>query len=733
MKYIAHKKDGREQTVKEHLENTAVLARDFAVDKLKGIAYTSGLIHDIGKYALSFQDHILHDSAVKYEHATPAAIELGELKLDPREKKLLYMLQYCVMGHHTGLPDGGSNVDPKDVGTLIGRLKRKSNYTKRNDYSAYKDEIKITFPDISELSELLSEGGINEKNREYIERYAFFTRYLFSCLTDADFLDTEKVFTPNIDRELKFDFDTAALLLDKHAEKFPQDTELQRSRTRLLNQALNNFSHAENISILSMPTGSGKTYCSLKLAFEKLKTSGKRRIIYVIPYTSIIEQTAKTMREIFGDSVDILQHHSNYTFEKDEYDEKYKKEIDKEVLTEEKLRRSTENWDAPIIVTTNVQFFQSVYNYKSSALRKMHNLADSVIIFDEVHLLPIELLQPCLRVIGYITRYLNSYAVFLSATMPDYSKLIQAYMPGCQFTELITDKSDYAYYKKCTYHFLENTDYQSVAELSQQYKTSLIVVNKKKTAKEVYKMLSGNKFHLSTYMTPAHRTEIINKIKDCLNNHEHVTVVSTSLIEAGVDLDFKAVFREIAGLDNVLQSGGRCNREGKDENGDVYIFKTEEKQSSEFESRGNIVEELITSGEDISSDSSIKEYYYRLFDNYHKDIDKKSIFTEQVSLNTIPFRKYAKAFKLIDEESTGVVINNCDEADKALNKLKTDRIKGLRALQPYSVSLRNREFEQALEDKIIKEYADGVFILTDNHYYDSETGLVFDATNDIIV
>ena len=722
MEYIAHKNDGTTQSVKEHLENTARLAESFAIEPMKEMAYLEGLIHDLGKYADAFQDHIINGKHNKYEHSTPSAIELGKFQLTESEKLILPMLQYCVMGHHTGLPDGGADCDPADASTLHGRLKREAEYTGSSDYSAYKNEINFNFPNV----DMLMKNLLSKDLREVIEKYAFFTRYLFSCLTDADFLDTEKFFSPDIDRKLKSDFNAADICLNEYKNNFPCETELQKARSRLLEQAIENSANSANISILNMPTGSGKTYCSLKLAFEKMKASGKKRIIYVIPYTSIIEQTSKTMGEIFKDNVDILRHHSNYTFE-------YDKNADaEEISTLQKLKKSTENWDAPIIVTTSVQFFQSLYQYRSSALRKMHNMADSVIIFDEVHLLPIKLLQPCMRAIGYIAKYLNSDMIFLSATMPDYSMLFERYMPGCVSTDLISDRSDFKYFKKCTYNYIKDASYEGIVERSQQFDSNLIIVNKKKTAREVYKMLSGNCFHLSTYMTPCDRLRVIEKIQNCLKCNQPVTVVSTSLIEAGVDLDFETVFREISGLDSILQSGGRCNREGKKENGNVYVFDTGEPVKQELEFRTGLEREFFKAGYDISADEIVDKYYKKLFKHYDEVIENISIYKDGMLPDRIPFREYADTIRLIDDESVGVVINNCEKAGEALKAISSGGLKSVRALQPYTVPLRIGEFQNARSKGIISEYANGIYVLNNNDYYKPDTGLDIDMADDKI-
>ena len=228
----------------------------------------------------------------------------------------------------------------------------------------------------------------NDKS-DFIEKYAFFTRYLFSCLTDADFLDTERFCNPDIDRNLRCDSKKMEQAIDDKFKGFTADTPLKKARNILQKQAIINSDSNKQISILNMPTGSGKTLCSMKIAINKMIKHQKKRIIYVIPYTSIIEQTAEVFENIFGEYADIVQHHSNYC---------YDTENDS---TAEKLKRSTENWDAPIIITTSVQFFQSLYHYKGSGLRKLHNMADAVIVFDEIHMIPLECLQPCLRGIGY--------------------------------------------------------------------------------------------------------------------------------------------------------------------------------------------------------------------------------------------------------------------------------------------------------------------------------------------
>lgn len=720
--HYAHTDEKRNQTLKDHLINTAKLASENSVEPFKGIAYTAGLIHDIGKYADAFQERLLNNDQRRFEHSACGAIELDspDLIKTKNDKCIAKLMQYCIAGHHSGLPDGGNDTNTSEDSTLKGRLKRSKNYTGRCDYSRYKDEISLSVPECDTFINALMQSC---DNKDFIEKYAFFTRYIFSCLTDADFIDTESFCHPDIKRGLKADFKAISESVDKRLNGFSKDTPLKKARGRLQEQALKNSDIPSEINILSMPTGSGKTLCSLKLALNKLKR--KKRIIYVIPYTSIIEQTAEGFENIFGEYADILQHHSNFSYESTS-------DIEQESSTD-KLKRAAENWDAPFVITTSVQFFQSLYHYKSSSLRKLHNYADSVIIFDEVHMLPVELLRPCLRGIGHITKYLNSEVIFLSATMPDYSELFKKYLPDAKVGELITDKTDYSFFQKCSYSYIGETDIDSIVEKADEYNSSLIVVNSKKTAREVYNIVYGQRYHLSANMTPEHRSKVIAKIRIALKNEEKITVVSTSLIEAGVDLDFETVFRQLSGLDSILQSGGRCNRDGKRENGDVFIFETTDKPQGDMERRASIVKDLLREGMDISSENAIVEYYNRLFRFSSGKIEENSIAENATGIDNIPFAEYGRNFKFIKNESIGIVINNCDETELLLEKLKYDSRIAKRSLQKYSVSLKlHGEFEEAISKGLIKDTGAGVFILADNSYYNEETGLDISMARDII-
>lgn len=723
MEFYAHtREDGERQTVKAHLIGVSKLAEGFSVDFLKPLAKKASYDHDTGKYALKYQWR-LDDDNIKFSHAACGALEYK--KFADKNDCFAPLMEYCIAGHHTGLMDGGTGADNSDSPTLSGTLKRGNEYTGDSDYSAYATEIEFATLTQEEITPPYNELCSAKDPTELIERYAFFTKFVFSCLTDADFLDTEIFCNKNVERGMSGDFEKALDKLNRELSDMPSDNPLRQARSRIQQQAFDNSVNKSHISILDMPTGSGKTLCSLKLALE----SGKKRIIYVIPYTSIIEQTANKFEKMFGDVLPVLQHHSNYSYDGNTEEEK---------KTVEKLKRTCENWDAPLIITTSVQFFQSIYHYKGSALRKLHNLRDSVIVFDEIHLIPTELLRPCLKAVGYITKYLNSEALFLSATMPDYSKLFDKFLPDVNYNKLVTDRTNFKYFKKCEYKDMGKTTLETIAENASRCKNALIVVNTKKTAAELYNLVQGEKYHLSANMTPAHRSRVIEVVRKKLKKGEYITVVSTSLVEAGVDLDFNTVFRQLSGLDSILQARGRCNREGKDAKGYVYVFDIDEtyRKGSDLAMRINKTKGLLEKYQDITSYDCIKEYYDGIFDFNQSRIAENSIakYNEQsnsfdrqglMSPYSIPFRSYAMQFEYISADTISLVIDdpNDQTCHKLVETLRNGDMSVRRALQKYSVSVYMNVFKDLYSQGVLKDHGTGIFILENQSYYNNETGL----------
>lgn len=720
--YIAHINEKNQiQSVKQHCENTASLSESYSISQLKDIAYITGLLHDIGKYQISFQDRINRKSTATIDHSICGAIEVSKIY----SGVCSLIMEYCIAGHHTGIPDGGNKLDSADMPTLYGRLKKTT-----EDYSCYKEEIVIPKCDSAQFQNWLLLDCANQK--DLIEKFAFATRYLFSCITDADSNDTSEFCSNNSNEELKSNFAECLDKINKCLKKFKCITQLQKARSVIQQQVFDKAHIDSEIYLMNMPTGSGKTLCSMKFALERAVKLRKRRIIYIIPYNSIIDQMADEFEKLFGDSANILRHQSSFSYDDYVVDEDYRKLIIK----------SAENWNSQIIITTTVQFFESVYANKRGKLRKLHNMADSILIFDEAHLMPAEYLSPCLRCISYITKYLNSEAVFLSATMPNFCDLIHQFsLKNSNITNLIGDTSEFSKFNKCSFVNLGKISDGILIESTLANPTSLIIVNKRKTALKLFRMMSGNVYHLSTYMTYNHRKKVIDKIKDKLKQLEldypnlenvppdrRITVISTSLIEAGVDLDFYCVYRELTGLDSILQAGGRCNREGKRDNAKTYIFSFEEQSVS-----NNIGEEftkgLIEKYPDISCVESISEFYENYYKYIKDTIEDNAISSQCSSLDTIPFNSYANKFNLIDNSTISLVIQQDDECKALCKLIELGQPVSHRKLQKYTCTVYPYELEDLKKQGAVDDYGSGIWILTNGDYYDKNTGVIFEASD----
>ncbi|MBQ8974782.1 MAG: CRISPR-associated helicase Cas3' [Oscillospiraceae bacterium] len=711
MTYIAHKNDaGGVQTVKEHSENTAVLSGEFAVDSFKPICRQIGLLHDVGKYQRDFQRRIGGDDSIRIEHSICGAKVAGEMY---GKTALAHLMQCCIAGHHSGIPDCGTRADNNGDPTLFGRMRREC-----QDYSAYREELEIQKIGSDDFNALLTHRCGSKE--EMIERFAFFVRYCFSCLTDADSIDTMRASGVPAPEELTSDFPRMKRLLEDRLGSFSGKTPLQKMRSVLQRQAFESAAQDAEIYLMNMPTGSGKTLAGMECALIRAALTGKRRIIYVIPYNSIIDQTVDTFEKLFGDRAQILRHQSSFSYEDmEDWDEDYRRNI----------KLVTENWDAQIIVTTAVQFFESLYANRRGKLRKLHNMAESVLIFDEAHLMPVDYLQPCLRAVAYITRFLRSEAIFLTATMPDFNSVIRQYaLPDSVIRDLVPDKSGFAAFKKNTYTDMGKVSDEELLEKAAQYPSSLIVVGSRAGAKELYRLCTGRKFHLSTHMTAADRTRVIGQIRRALSEltrdssspEERVTVISTSLIEAGVDLDFDAAFRELGGLDNVLQTGGRCNREGLREKGDVFIFERDGGRYTRPEQ--NIMRGIMREFEDISSVEAVREYYRRLYTLKAEDITANSLGALCSGIWDIPFRHYS--IKLIDDGGAdSVMVPEGEEGQRLAAEMRSSGYANVRRIQKYCCSVSAGELDDLKRQNAVDDFGTGVFVLTNMDYYDPETGI----------
>lgn len=706
MKYLAHKsEDGREQSLIEHLEGTSKLAALFADCFGQSItAKYVGLFHDIGKYSVGFQNRI-QNNGPKVDHSSAGA----QIIKNP-------LAAFCIAGHHNGLMNLGSVYAE---GTLKNRLNKELNGIL--DFSAWKNDLDITIPNLNcELSKFGCQDSFGGM---------LLTRMLFSCLVDADFLDTE-AFMSN-QKVIRGNFDGLNVIYERYIAYIKgfgnPTTPINIKRSEILNECLSAAEKPEGLYSLTVPTGGGKTLSSLGFAIKHAIKYNKKRIIYVIPFTSIIEQTADIFREVVGKN-NVVEHHMNVDYDKDE------SLTEKEI---ENFKLATENWDAPIIVTTNVQFFDSLFSNKVSKCRKLHNIADSVLVFDEAQMIPNEFLLPCIRVIDELVKRYRVTAVLCTATQPSFESVLQieevkkCFPEHFDIKEICSDTQElYNFFKRVTY---SQETYENINELVSNingFKQVLCIVNSKKTAQTIFASLNGEKcYHLSTSMFPQHRRQILAEIRDCLKLGLKCKVIATSLVEAGVDLDFPVVFRETAGLDNIIQAAGRCNREGKYglETSIVHVFEiqNEVKVPPYMRLPKEVTDIIKRDHQDISSVEAIKSYFKQLHEYKGQGLDAKCIIKQCNDTSSFPFRDIAKQFKLINDDSICVLIPYDEEAEAIVQELRNGiRTRALlRKAGQFVVNVYEQQYEKLFGQGAIEKIDDNISLLTDVKLYNDKTGL----------
>ena len=703
MTYLAHiAGDGRKQTAAEHLNGTAercaLFAAPFGAEELGRLA---GLSHDLGKYSMEFQRRLA--GGPKVDHATAGAFACWRMGQP--------LAAFAAAGHHGGLPDGGTQGDSPDAGTFLGRMKR-AERGMLPDCSPWTEEIALPSPAPPPCgAEPLS--------------LMFFTRMLFSCLTDADFLDTEAFMDGSPRPEHPAPLDDLWERLQRHISGwFPPQGELNSRRCAVLEQCIRmGKTQPPGLFTLTVPTGGGKTVASLAfaLAQARARARGLRRIIYVIPYTSIIEQTAQEFRTILG-AENVLEHHSNAAYE-----------IDAEATPKTvRLAQAAENWDMPVVVTTAVQFFESLYANRPSQCRKLHNLAGSVILFDEAQLLPLPCLRPCVHAIAQLVQHYGASAVLCTATQPALGPLFAEFLPGRPAVELCPPElCPPESFRRVCFRQAGRLDWDTLSGQLQQHEQVLCVVNSRKSAQEIFTRLSGEgNFHLSTLMYPAHRRAKLEEIRRRLREGLPCRVISTSLIEAGVDVDFPAVFREEAGLDSILQAAGRCNREGKRPVSEsiVTLFRGEAAPPPLFQTAIGAGRMVLEQYDDIASREAIQAYFHTLLEL--KGAEAQDIYgiLPKIRTELFPFQSVAERFHMIDSPTRTVYIPLGAGAELVGRLRAGERSRALfRQLGQYGVSIYENHFAALDQAGDLERLEDGSAILATLSLYSEETGLSLEA------
>lgn len=698
MEYVTHKRsNGEYQLLRSHLIGVSSMSARFAADfDAAEHAARTGLLHDVGKYSLAAQRRQLDpEHTAKVDHSTAGA------KVALQMKDLA--AAFVVAGHHGGLPDPGSKNSP-DGSSLIPRLQKV--LTGDMDASVWQQEICVETGDLlpSWLKRVVQNRGFAN---------AMYTRMLFSCLVDADYLDTES-FMQYGEVERGNGESLSELLEQLRAYVNPwlcgNSQGINRIRSSLLEQCMQGNLRAKGLYTLTIPTGGGKTISSLAFALSHAVKHGQSRVIYVVPYTSIIEQNSQVFREILG-AGNILEHHANV-------------DIDDE---ESRHRLATENWDAPVVVTTAVQFFESLFAARTSRCRKLHNIANSVVIFDEAQMLPVPYLKPCVNAIAELVQHYGMTAVLCTATQPALDEVIKRYAPElvpmeiCPGTKALFDAF-------CRTRLVQDGTLtkDALASSLTQMQQALCIVNTRKMAQEIFALLpEEGRYHLSTLMTPEHRAEKLKIIRERLKAGKPCRVVSTSLIEAGVDVDFPEVWRELAGLDSILQAAGRCNREGKRplEDSRVHVFRFEGAIPRMIRQNASATEYVLRNFSDIASPEAIDAYFRELlFLKGDGALDAKKILL--LSEHQC-FRTIEREFRLIEEETIPVYIPTTENREM-LQQLRDGVItRGLlRRLGRSAVNVRPDHLERLKAAMAVEELVEsGCAILAVTQHYDQDCGL----------
>jgi len=727
----------------DHANAVASLAYEFAAAfGWAGVGRTLGLLHDAGKASAEFQAYICGERGGGVDHSTMGA-RLAEKLYGGAVGR---SLAACIAGHHAGLSDADDLARRLNLAHPIP------------DASAWARHI-----DPPAKAELRPTRTHKPDRDTQAFTKAFLVRMLFSCLVDADFLATEAFLSRGaVRRGVRGDL---AALQDRLADYVAglradaDASELNTIRAEILDHALAKASDPPGLFTLTVPTGGGKTLSSLSFALAHAVSHRKRRVIYVIPFTSIIEQTADVFCEAVGQEF-VLEHHSSFDWEDAERRRQADGGDERDGLGA--LRRAAENWDAPIIATTAVQFFESLFASRTSACRKLHNIADSVIVLDEAQTLPLPLLRPCLAALDELTRNYGASVVLCTATQPALRRQDGALRDenGRSLGLEISDDRELAPRPQALYAELRRVDVEvlpgatsdeAIAERFAGREQMLCSVNRRDHARALFDRIAAlpGAGHLSTLMCPAHRRQILRDVRERLRNGAPVRLVATSLIEAGVDISFPEVWRAMAGVDSIAQAAGRCNREGEllPARGRVVVFTPADPRHA-TPPRSLIPPQQAASGvlrdfADPLSLEAVHAFFRQLYFNKGAEaLDAAVVAGHRGILPALkearpeagfPFASIAQAFRLIDDVMQPVIVPWNDVAKtviRAVAAAERPRRDDIRRLQQFTVGIpkfaRDAWLAAGVLTPVHRRLGEAMLCFADCAHYRTHTGVDLD-------
>ncbi|GAB6039644.1 CRISPR-associated endonuclease Cas3'' [Endothiovibrio diazotrophicus] len=694
-------------------------------------AWLAALWHDLGKFQPEFQAYIraANDLDAHIEGGAPRRVEhsiagalLAQQRLDPQRARWLGLL---IAGHHAGLPDlhagdgGAAALQPRlDRGHGAGLL----------EASLCAAPLEL----VAREAPTTPPPGHDRAERS--EGLHLWLRMLFSALVDADFLHTEGFMDPARGglRGGYPDIATLGVHLDRRLAELTaaaEPTPVNRLRAEILGHCRAAATEPAGLFSLTVPTGGGKTLSSLAFALDHARAHGKRRVVYVIPYTSIIEQTAEVFRRAFeGLGEVVVEHHSN---------------LEADPLKETpRTRLASENWDAPVIVTTSVQFFESLFAARTGRTRKLHNLADSVVVLDEAQLLPPEFREPILAVLRQLTDHYGVTLLLSTATQPMLGT-VESFDGGYRGLsaprEIIPRPAQlHELLRRTRVEWPDDlqtpVEWEALAEELAGHPSVLCIVNLRDDCRRLHALMPPGTIHLSALMCGQHRAEVIAGIKARLKAGEPVRVISTQLVEAGVDIDFPVVYRALAGLDSIAQAAGRCNREGRlDGLGRVKVFVPPSGNYGLIEKAVGATRELLHG---LQGDALEPERFARFFHLFYAKIDSdRAGINELLKPDVLALRTVAERFRLIDDGYQRPVFIDYDEKASRLIAQLRDPATGpdrwvMRGLQRYAVNLTLKDHKRLVDDGFIEELYDGIWVQSAPELYDRELGVVLEPVTD---